>query len=268
MSNLQKELEQEARLYLQEVLSKDPEIEAVWDKLAIFLIGSGVTQYASEYSGLDLLILVPESDHAAIQAAVDKIRHLPARLRWQYSRPRSPRRYQIVPLHVWRNSLELYQDDALYWMEHGLLLHDPTGDGSQLQDLARQRPETLWQEKCLQSYQEFRRRKASLAWSLRRGHQLVILENLVQILYHTLALCFYFQREIPAPKKWIFRGALRTEFGSEVRGIFYELFRSFGDLATLGGSDNLSLNKIYRMITRIQGEIESKLVENGWKNRR
>lgn len=265
MTNLQKDLANEANLYVREIFAKEPAVIPVWDELSIFLIGSGITQYASEYSGLDLLILVPDEATASIRVAMEQARHKYVHHRWKQARPRSPRRFRVDSYTQWRDLLDRYDDEALYWMDNGWILHDPSGAGQTLKEFVDHLPEDLWMQKSIAAYQELRRRKASLAWSLRRGHQLVVLDNIVQILHHTLSLCFYLQGEVPAPRKWLFRGALRTEFGGKVRGIYYELFQSFSDLTTLGGSDNLQLNKIYQLISMLQHVVEEELATLGWR---
>ncbi len=223
-------------------------------QVGVVLGGSAVTEDADEYSGCDLFVL-------AWGRGVE-----PEPLVWQWTDVRRPPhfyRYAELPLAAMRTALAEGEDAALHLARHGLILHDPDGRLARLWAEASHPAAALWRRKLACRYRAFRERRASLAWALRRGQPILVLDNLRLVLEHALSCCYYLAGEPAPPAKWAFRGGLRTPAGRRLRGPVLDLLSSLGDLAMLGGSLNLRHNRIYRQVERIQMTLEEVLVESG-----
>ena len=223
-------------------------------QVGVVLGGSGVTEDADEYSGCDLVVLGPGRADA------------PARLTWAWTEVRRPPyfyRYAELPLAGLRQAIGEGDDGALHLAFHGLILHDPDGRLARFWSEVRQPDPALWRRKLAVRYRAFRERRASLAWALRRGQPILVLDNLRLLLEHALSCCYYLAEEPAPPAKWAFRGGLRTPAGRRLRAPVLELLSSLGDLAMLGGSLNLRQNRIYRQVERIQLVLEEVLVDGG-----
>ena len=223
-------------------------------QVGVVLGGSAVTEDADEYSGCDLVVLA--------QGCADG----PARLAWDWTEVRrSPSfyRYAELPLTALRQGLKEGDDGALSLAFHGLILHDPDGRLARLWAEVRQPDPALWRRKLALGYRAFRERRASLAWALRRGQPILVLDNLRLLLEHALNCCYYLAGQPAPPAKWAFRGGLRTPAGRRLRAPVLDLLSSLGDLAMLGGSLNLRQNRIYRQVERIQIVLEEVLVDGG-----
>lgn len=223
-------------------------------RVGVVLGGSAVTEDADEYSGCDLVVL--GSGRAEAEA--------PVAWTWtEVRRPPTVYRYTELPLATLRQEVSAGEDAALHLAFHGLILHDPDGRVARLWGDVRQPDPALWRRKLARRYRAFRERRASLAWALRRGQPILVLDNLRLLLEHALSCGYYLAGQPAPPPKWAFRGGLRTPAGRRLRGPVLELLSSLGDLAMLGGSLNLRQNRIYRQVERIQLELEAALTEGG-----
>lgn len=227
-------------------------------QFAVVLGGSGVTEDCDEYSGCDLIVFrLAPSGHGS--GRDDRSMH-----RWHNVRHGPHRyRYAMLDLETFRQAAERGDDSALYLLRHGQLLHDPQ---ARLRALWRRPPEPRpedWTRKLAERYRAFRLRRASLAWSLRRGQPVAVLENLRLMLEHALSCCFYLRHEPAPPRKWIFRSALRTPAGRRLREPVLQLLSCLGELAVLGGSLNLRHNRLYQGVRRLQDALEQVLIDAG-----
>lgn len=220
----------------------------------VVLGGSAATEDADEYSGCDLFVFRlgrggPQEEP----------------LRWENVRQGAhPYRYTVVSLAGFREAVARGDDDALYLLRHGELLHDPGGRLARAFAEAKADLAPVWPRKLAQRYRAFRQRRASLAWSLRRGQPLQVLDNLRQLLEHALSCAYHLAGEPAPPRKWLFRGGLRTPAGRALREPVLDLLSSLGDLATLGGSLNLRHNRLYRQVQRVQRALEEALSAAGY----
>lgn len=219
-------------------------------EIAVVLGGSGTTDDIDEYSGCDLFVFT-----AGVPATATG---------WQDVR-RGRHRYRFVVDHRDQlvAALAAGDDEALYLARHGQILHDPAGQLTEPWRMT-ELPDGLWRSKLAQRYRALRQRRASLAWSLRRGQMIAVLENVLLLVEHGLACCFYLQREPAPPSKWLFQGALRTAAGRTLREPVLDLLSSLGDLAVLGGSMNLHHNRLYQRTGAFQVRIEQLLNTSGY----
>ena len=227
----------------------------------VVLGGSGVTDDIDEYSGCDLMVFRFGRPTGAKRTPEAR----PARTRgWiDVRRPPHLYRYTVLDFEAFAESVARGEDEALYLVRHGQVLHDPHARLHHFWGETRLDDPAVWHRKLAQRYRAFRQRRASLAWSLRRGQPVQVLDNLRLLLEHALSCCYYLEGRPAPPRKWIFRGGLRTAAGRALREPVLELLSSLGDLATLGGSLNLHHNRIYRQVGRLQGTLEAVLVRAG-----
>lgn len=233
----------------------------------IVLGGSGVTEDIDEYSGCDLMVFRFGRGEKARRAAEAHPGRpgsaAPARGWTDVRRPPHLYRYTVLDFESFAEAVARGEDEALHLLSHGQLLHDPHGRLRQFWDQSHLEDAALWRRKLAQRYRAFRQRRASLAWSLRRGQPVQVLDNLRLLLEHALSACYYLEGRPAPPRKWMFRGGLRTAAGRSLREPMLELLSSLGDLAMLGGSLNLHHNRIYQRVCRLQDALEAVLVRAG-----
>lgn len=226
---------------------------------AVLLVGSAATEFADRYSGIDLAVVVPDREWGATAARLGWAEPpAPGSVR---TLPLAGRRVKVAawPLTALAERVRAADDQVLYALTTARVLHDPGGIVPPLLRQAREVPPEVWRAKADEAYRQFRQRKASLAWALRRGQPFLCLDNLMQVLTAALCLCYYLEGRPPANRKWLFRGALRTAAGQALRPLLLELFSSLGDIALLGGSFSMRRNRLYRLLSALQRELEGRL---------
>lgn len=233
--------------------------------LAVLLSGSATTEFADGHSGIDLLIICGDDRWNNLSYAIDPGGRL------------APGEFRGVMLAGARAKVAAWpagdlgrlvasrDDGALYCLQSARVLHDPIRLAAPLLEAAGTVPPEVWASKAGCCYRQFRQRKASLAWALRRGQPFVCLDNLMLLLSYALYLCYYLEGKPPANRKWLFRGALRTRAGQALRPVLFELFTSLGDIALLGGSYSLRHNRLYSQLSLLQQHLESAMRERGWQ---
>lgn len=241
-----------------------PGLAPAWEETAVLLVGSGATEFADDHSGVDLLVLCPPGRGAEVAAALGMAAPGEEGSGGQACAAGVRCKIALWEREAFRKLLEASDDSALYALRHCQVLHDPAGAAGPLQMAAAHVPPAVWRAKALARYRLFRQRKASLAWALRRGQPFVCLDNVTQLLGHCLSMCYYLEGEPPANRKWLFRGAMRTRLGRELRPLILEFLSSLGDIAVLGGSFSPRHNRLYGILTRIQDAVEGALRAQGW----
>jgi hypothetical protein len=253
--SLRQDLLQAARAAVQEDLLRRPPFAEHPRRYGVVLGGSAATEDADEYSGCDLFVFRLAGQEGGGLGA----------LRWEtVRRPGQPYRYAVLSLQAFVAAAARGEDAALHLVRHGAILHDPGGRLERAWAEAWAAARQLWPRKLAQRYRAFRQRRASLAWSLRRGQPLQVMDNLLQLLEHALSCAYYLEGQPAPPRKWLFRGGLRTSAGRALREPVLGLLSSLGDLATLGGSLSLRHNRIYRQVDRVQRALEAVLHEAGY----
>ena len=252
MGSLRQDLLAAARAAVQDALGRAPLASRPSD-YGIVLGGSAATEHADEYSGCDLFVFAFGAQDGPSDPWI-----------WQTVRgARHPYRYTVLGLEGFLETAAAGDDGALYLIRHGQILHDPGGALSAAFAAAASRADELWAGKLAWRYRAFRQRRASLAWSLRRGQPLAVLDNLRLLLEHALCCGYHLQGEPAPPPKWLFGGGLRTAAGRGLREPVLALLSSLGELATLGGSLNLRHNRMYRRVEALQGALEAALLAAG-----
>lgn len=217
---------------------------------SVVLCGSRLAPYGDAFSQLDFLVLDPT---AGVTTPLRPVRA--GRLRY---------RYLIRPLQEFTAEVAAQADEALYLLRYGRVLDDPEGRAQALRDAAGAVAPAVWRAKAEAAYREFRRRRASLAWTLRRGQLLPAMDNVTQLLDRALAICCYVDGG-PAPgRKWLFLMGLRTSAGSRVRPVVRELLAALAGLDVLGGSYAPRQNRLYMAAGRLQAAVEEEVTRR-WR---
>ena len=253
MGSWRQELLDAARAAVKEDLMQRLPLAGRSRQFAVVLGGSAVTDDCDEYSGCDLIVF-----RVAGRREGSTAKPAQGTYRWQSVR-HGPHHYRFTQLDIeafWE-AVRAADDSALYLLRHGEVIHDPQKRLGVRWDDPPAVPPEVWTQKLAVRYRAFRQRRASLAWCLRRGQPVAVLDNLRLLLEHGLSCCFYLGGE-PAPaRKWIFRGALRTEAGRVLRAPVLDLLSSLGELTVLGGSRNLRQNRLYQGVSRVQDALEA-----------
>lgn len=235
-----------------------------WSRTAFLLVGSATTEFADEHSGLDFLILCPDADWPGLARELGGPDELPPGALKSARAAGHRFKYAALPLSRCQDLIARSEDEVLFALAGARVLRDPAGLVQPLASLAGSVPAEVWGAKAREAYRTLRQRKASAAWALRRGQPFVFLDSLVQFLSAAFRLCYYLEDRPPAGRKWLFRGALRTPCGQELRPIIFELLSSLGGVAVLGGSFNLRQNALYALASRVQAVLETALAQRGW----
>lgn len=217
----------------------------------VILCGSSLAPYGDAFSRLDFLVLAPGRGAAAVARPVRT-----GGLRYHYF---------VRPFDAFAAEVAGHADEALYLLRHGRVVHDPDGRAGALWQQARSVGAEVWAGKSEAAYREFRRRRASLAWTLRRGQFLLALDNVTQMIERALALCCYLQQEPPPARKWLSHAALRTPAGDAARPAVLELLAALDSLSVLGGSYAPRQNRLYLAAGRLQAAIEEEATRR-WRS--
>ena len=255
MGSLRQDLLDAARAAVSEDLFTLPPYCGHARRYGVVLGGSAVTDDADEYSGCDLFVFRLARERSA--GSQELIWHTVRNSAHVY-------RYAELSLSAFLEAAAGGEDLALHLLRHGQILHDPGGRVQRSWEDAWKGIAEIWPRKLAERYRAFRQRRASLAWSLRRGQPLQVMDNLRQLLEHALCCAYYLEAEPAPPRQWLFRGGLRLSAGRTLREPALELLSSLGDLATLGGSLNLNHNRIYRQVGRLQKALEQALSGAGY----
>lgn len=264
LGKLQRELLETARRLVSDDIRRDPTWSACWDRVSIVLSGSAVTRYADEYSGIDLIVL---GDPDALDDLRDALAgQAPAGDGEPLETWAGGRRVKIslFSFEQAEADLQAYDDFAVAVLPRAPVLHDPGERFARLVAGRDDIPQQVLGAKIAARYRKLRRRRASMAWNLRRGQPYVLLDNLNRFIAHALAVCFYLDGRPPTGRKWIFQGALRTGAGRRLRPRLFELFSSLGQLATLGDSFQSRGNRIYRCVTEIHDTLLEAVRDAGY----
>lgn len=245
--------------------STNEDIARLAPDLAVLLSGSATTGFADGHSGIDLLLVCADGHWADVVRALDAGGAVVSGEFRTVALAGDRVKLAAWPAGELGRLVASWDDGALFSLQSARILHDPAGLAGPLLDMAGAVPPEVWVTKAGHCYRQFRQRKASLAWALRRGQPFVCLDNLTLLLSCALQLCYYLEGKPPANRKWLFRGALRTAAGQSLRPILFELFTSLGDIAVLGGSYSLRYNRLYSQLSRLQQHMESAMRERGWQ---
>lgn len=238
-----------ARQVMTERLLREPAYAQRAGEIAVVLCGSVVTEYADAYSGLDFLVLTPDGSPPPAPPPADG----------------RAQRFRVISrgLEEFQSAAFAADDEALFLATHGVVLHDSTGRASVIWRDPPEPPAAVWEEKVQSAFRELRRRRASLAWALRRGQPYAFLEGITGMLGHALRICFYAEHVPPPPAKWLHGAGLRTGIGRSLRAPLLDLLNSLGDTAVLGGSLHLKQNRLYQRCDRLEATLARALTERG-----
>ncbi|MFO7245805.1 MAG: DUF4037 domain-containing protein [Thermaerobacter sp.] len=265
MARLQRELRQHAQRLVSDALAAHPLFARRWPRLQVILSGSAVTEFADEYSGIDLIVLGDAGDLAELAEAL-RVGGLESDRPGLYEVTVEGRRVSLILLSLDEAARRLAEYDDFAWavLPGAPVLHDPEGRLAALTAGLGEVPRSVWAEKIRARYRKFRRRQASIAWNLRRGQPYVLLENLTRLVGHALAICCYLDGKPPTGRKWIFQAAMRTNAGRRLRPYLFDLFSSLGETATLGGSYQAGNNSLYRRLVAVHDALVSAIQEAGY----
>jgi len=222
------------------------EEEGLLGGLTVILTGSAVSPYADSRSGVDLIFVHPPGweGEGELRSFLE----------------REGIHLQVVEVGRFALRLREGDDEALAAVLEGDFLREGAGGRGDLLALLPP-PEELWGRKARGAWREMRRRRASLAWALRRGQLLYALENVVRFLEAASALTLYLSSRPLPHRKWLLQAALRTKEGQKIRPLVYRLLSSLGDLALLGGSYSLRRNRVYNLLGEIEALLRPSLKE-------
>lgn len=239
-----------------------------WHNLSVVLSGSAPTEFADQFSSLDLVVVVPDELYGEVITALagEGITLGPPDFRAEAFVEEAfngrKLKFNVYPTGAIEAALKAHDDLALAIFSRAVALHDPKGLFELLKPLAQISPEVM-ASKLAERYYQLRQRQAALAWNLRRGQPFAFMDNLMSLLGHALAMCLLLAGEPPLGRKWLFLGAMRTDAGRLIRPLVFQLFSSLGDLATLGGQYNARKTRLYLLADEIQQAMSLLIQERG-----
>jgi len=265
MATIQQELWAQAQELVTEHLAQDELFRSVWEEIMVLLAGSAPTEFADRFSSIDLIAVFPDEVYDRVEQDLVVRRLVSGRadfqeLVWE----RLPFKFAVFRESQLTTWLQDYDDFILGLLLTARPIHDPRGVFPSLVGAYRTYPRQVLNAKIQDRYAELRRRQASMAWNLRRGQPFAFLDNLVRFMSHVFVICFYLEGRPPVGKKWLFRGAMRTEVGRALRPMIYELFGLLGDVATLGGTIHVRTSRLYTQLAAIQEYLADVIKEKGF----
>ena len=202
-----------------------------WAESAVVILGSAVRGMADEFSDIDINVYVPEGSYwevyeryrEAVEAGRVEIWNPTA---FQYREfpfvviPGVSGHYRV---HTFEEpeALAADYDDVTMWIHQGgETLHDPSGRYCRLRDACVGYPEEVWREKVRFHFLEAGAGGDGAGNPLRRNDRPGVVLTMTDCLKHLLRLCCLLDRRPFPYDKWLYREALETTAGREVRDVF------------------------------------------------
>ncbi|MBX6351240.1 MAG: hypothetical protein IRZ11_07005 [Clostridia bacterium] len=241
----------EAATTVEALVAKTPQLAE--RRLAVVLGGSAVTPYADAFSGLDLFVF-GFGDMGPRWKDGEKRRGRAAGRRFKY---------WTRDWEAFERELGEWRDDALHLRLYGRVCYDPHGLLAARWSPAFAVPPEVWLQKAEARMRALRDRQASLAWGIRRGQALTVLDSLLQILTLALEIALDLEGEPTPPRKWLLQAALRTPLGRRLRPLALELLDGPAGLVNLGGTREPLHNRLYDLADRIRQKAAEALLAAG-----
>ncbi len=228
-------------------------------KVLVVLSGSAVTEFADRFSSVDLVVVCPREGVAGVTEAlgIDAGRERDDfyEVRWE----ESLFKYQVYEMERCRDWLKDYDDFAMGILAQAEPVYDPGDLFDSLVIPYQAYPADVLADKIEASFEEFRRRQASLVWTLRRGQPFTFLDNLLRLFREAFRICFYLEGDPPPGRKWLFQGAMKTGLGRKIRPIVLELFGELEQVAMLGGQMRVRETPVYGKVKDVHEILVSEI---------
>jgi predicted nucleotidyltransferase len=211
-----------------------------WPETAVAIVGSAVRGRADEFSDIDIAVYVPEKSYwevyeryrEAVEAGRVEIWD-PAAFQYRefpFVVVAAVRGHYRVDTFEEPEGLAAEHDDVTMWVQQASeTLHDPSGRYGRLREACAEYPEEVWREKVRFHFLEAVWTASGAGNPLRRDDRPGVVLTMTESLKHLLRLCCLLDRRPFPYDKWLYREALETTAGRELRdafeGFFEELSR-------------------------------------------
>jgi len=208
---------------------------AHWPQSAVVVTGSSVRGTTDEFADIDVNVYVPEASFDPLYA---EYRRAAEEGRIEVMNPRAFRYGEFpfvlvagVPGHYRAHTFEELEgqiaryDDVAMWVHQGsAVLHDLSGRYAAIQKAVAAYPEKVWRERIRFHLLEAIDAAGAAANPLRRNDLPAVTLTMTDCAAQALRLCCLLDRRPFPYDKWLYREALETRAGSELRPLFEELF--------------------------------------------
>jgi hypothetical protein len=206
-----------------------------WEESAVAIVGSSLQALKDEFTDIDVLAFVPQ---AAYRALYEDYRNAVKAGRievlnpnaFQYDEfplvvlPKTKGHYQVHTFEEVENIVGQYDDIIMWIHRNSLVLHDPSGRYGNLQKEAQAYPDQVWKKKVRFHYLEAYRAATSASNPLRRGDKKAVFLTMTDCLVHLLRLCCLLERRPFPYDKWLYREAIETAAGRELKPLLDNFF--------------------------------------------
>ncbi len=203
-----------------------------WSRTAVAVTGSAALGWEDEFSDVDVFVLVPQEDSAAIDGyyrqAIEQGRVIvhPPTLRYNEFPygciPGTNVHYMLRTFEEAEEQLARYYDGAMWVHGTSVVLHDPSGRYARLR-AATSYPEEVWRAKRRDLYIAIANASDAASNPLRRGDWAVVMLTFADAVMYALRLCCLLERRPFPYEKGLMRAAAETEVGRALRPLIKAL---------------------------------------------
>jgi len=206
-----------------------------WEESGVAIVGSSVQALEDEFTDIDVLAFVPQAFYPtiyegyrrAVQTGRIEVLNPSA---FQYNEfplvvlPKAKGHYRVQTFEEVEHLVARYDDITMWIHGNSLVLHDPSGRYGNLQKKSQTYPEELWKEKIRFHYLKAYNAATSASNPLRRGDRKAVLLTMTDCGAHLLRLCCLLERRPFPYDKWLYREAIETPAGRELKPLFNDFF--------------------------------------------
>jgi len=208
-----------------------------WAESALVIVGSSVQAIEDEFTDLDILAFVSQPSYRtlyegyrrAVQAGRIEVLN-PAAFHYDEFPlviiPLIKGHYKVQNFEEVEDLVARY-DDITMWVHGGsMVVHDPSGRYDNLRKKSQTYPDQVWKEKIRFHYLKAYEAAISASNPLRRGDRRAVLLTMTDCVAHLLRLCCLLDRRPFPYDKWLYREAMETQAGGDLKDVFDNFFNS------------------------------------------
>ncbi|KPJ63552.1 hypothetical protein AMK68_03730, partial [candidate division KD3-62 bacterium DG_56] len=209
--------------------------QPIWQKSAVVIAGSAARGIEDEFTDIDINVFVPSSSYARlyehyVKAVEDQRVEVLNPAAFEYKElplalmPAIRGHYKVHTFEEAEDRVARCEDVAMWVHRNSLVLHDPSGRYAALQKKASDYPEDVWRERVRFHYLEAWMAASAASNPLRRNDRPAVTLTMTKCLRHLLRLCCLLDRRPFPYDKWLYREALQTQAGRDLKHVFDRFF--------------------------------------------
>jgi len=205
-----------------------------WAQSAVVIVGSSVRGIKDEFTDIDILAFVPQISYdtvyegyrQAVEANQIKVLNPKA---FKYNEfplsfiPTIAGHYEVKAFEEVEESVENYDDITMWIHQSAVILHDASGRYRELQKSCSY-PDDVWKAKVRFHYLQAEKAANSTDNPLPRNDQRTVVLIMADCVAHLLRLCCLLERRPFPYDKWLYREAMQTQAGQDLKSTFERFF--------------------------------------------